>query len=502
MEQVDLVIKGGKVVSGGYTIDDGWISVSDGKVVAIGVGERWPEAKQIIDATGKYVLPGAVDPEQHPNRKLGMKRGLLSETRSALAGGITTSGFMAHSNTCSEHPVTLDENSTEEAIPNFMEVLPGVIDICKNNVMNDYFFVPIISAPKHAREIAELADKLGVTAFKFYLHCKGGSKVWDLWTPGPYHGSLEYDDDTIFRAMRNIAALGPPAILYIHCENYEIAHVFKEDLVAQGRKDPKAWADKSPTFVEAGHLRTYAYYAKMAGCPIINIHTTNPDVVEELKRVKADGTEVYGCTQPIYLTLDWDAGPTNVPLRSPEYFDLLWNAISDGTISLIQTDHYWVARSLEDVEKYGKKFPDGRWMEPGAYEFGFGPHAEFLLPTMLSEGVNRGRISIEKVVEVCCENTARRMGLYPKKGVIAPGSDADFAIVDLGRAETITRDMIVSALGWSYYEGWELTGWPVMIFLRGSLMMEWPDSGRREFVGNPIGKYTPAKQGHELYPIA
>ena len=120
---------------------------------------------------------------------------------------------------------------------------------------------------------------------------------------------------------------------------------------------------------------------------------------------------------------------------------------------------------------------------------------------MLSEGVNKGRISLEKVVEICCENTAKRTGLYPKKGVIMPGADADFAIVDIDRAETVKRDMIVSAFGWSYYEGWEFKGWPVMTILRGNIMMEWPDGQPRKFPGQPIGEYTPAKPGNENYPL-
>ena len=128
--------------------------------------------------------------------------------------------------------------------------------------------------------------------------------------------------------------------------------------------------------------------------------------------------------------------------------------------------------------------------------------AESLLPIMLSEGVNKGRISLERLVEVCCENPARQFGLYPKKGVIALGADADFAIVDLNKTLKLTRDHVFNSNGWSLWEGWEMKGWPVMTILRGNIMMEWPEGEpKRKVVGQPIGKYLARKPGHEMYPL-
>ena len=120
---------------------------------------------------------------------------------------------------------------------------------------------------------------------------------------------------------------------------------------------------------------------------------------------------------------------------------------------------------------------------------GFSSRGEAALPVML-DGVNRGRISLVRMVQVCCENTARIFGLYPKKGVIAPGSDADLVVVDLDRTVTVTNDMIHSSSGWTLWEGRQMKGWPVMTMLRGKVIAEWPDGGKRpEIVAKPFGRY-------------
>lgn len=134
---------------------------------------------------------------------------------------------------------------------------------------------------------------------------------------------------------------------------------------------------------------------------------------------------------------------------------------------------------------------------------GFPSRVESYLPVMLTEGVHQGRISLEKLVQLCCENSARIFGLYPKKGVISVGSDADLVIVDLQRAAKVTRDMIYSSAGWSIWEGKELKGWPVMTVLRGNVIMEWPEGAPRAkmLAEKPAGRYLPRKPGQELYPI-
>ena len=125
------------------------------------------------------------------------------------------------------------------------------------------------------------------------------------------------------------------------------------------------------------------------------------------------------------------------------------------------------------------------------------------MPVMLTEGVHKHRISLEKLVEICCENPARIFGIYPKKGTISVGSDADLVVVDLERAMRVRKDMIYSSAGWSIWEGQELKGWPVMTILRGRVIMEWPEGAPRAniMLDKPVGCYIPRKPGRQLYPI-
>ncbi len=495
---VDLVIRGGRIVTAGYITRAAWIAANGGKIVALGSNESWPEAKQTIDASGKYVLPGIVDPENHPGFPI--EEGLRPETAVAVAGGVTTTGMMAQSNQIRCGPYV--PLARVEDVPTFMEVYPEFIELGNRCSWVDYFLTPGMSTEEHAKEIPDLAEKYGVTSFKLYLHWKTGEHLLGMW-PGYMErvGAFYYDDGMIYRAMKNIAALGPPGLLLMHTENWEIARVLKEELIAQGRRDMAAWEDHSPAFCEAGHLRNYAYYAKVTGCPIYIMHTTTRETVEEIVKARAEGVNITAQCAPHYLLITKDKGCINVPLRSGDDFEMLWEALRTGVIDCIGSDYYWTTFTREEVRKL-RKFQESPEFNIWRTYAPFSGSAGFLLPVMLSEGVNKGRISLERLVEVCCENTARKFGLYPKKGAIAIGSDADFVIVDLNKSKTLTPDMVHSRVGWSIFEGWGLKGWPVMTILRGNVVMEWPEGEPEpKVVGEPIGQYLPRKPGHALYPL-
>ena len=507
--RVDLLIKGGNVIARGRTSKH-WIAVDGGKIVAIGSDGGWqPEAKTVVDATGKYVLPGVIDSEHHGSGALGDV--VLAETRAAISGGITTIGIEGHTVEFTKPPRSFPKR---EEVGTYMDILPNVLELERSNhILTDYFFTPGLSAWEHVKEMPALAEKYGITSFKLRLHTKPGEHVWDMWRTMKAQGMYYYDDGLVYAAMRNVAALGPPAILCLHCENWEIAYARRAELMALGRSDPAAWDDMSPAFCEAGHIRTYAYYAKVTGCPILIRHTTCPESFEEIRRAKADGVDITGNTNHCYFTFDKNTWRQNVPLRSSETFSAIWEAIKTGVINSISSDNIFRAMSLETIEKSEKEH--GPIAEVGArypYDIFKGPgeigrdsmagRAESMLPVMLSEGVNKGRISLARLVEVCCENPARIFGLYPRKGVIAVGSDADFTVVDLNKNLKLTRDHVFNSNGWSIWEGWQMKGWPVMTLLRGNIMMEWPEGEpKRRAVGEAIGKYLARKPGHALYPV-
>jgi len=506
---VDLIIRGGNAVVQGRVVRN-WIAVAGGKIVAIGNGDGcMPEANRVIDATGKYVLPGVIDNETHPSGATGEE--FVAETWAAIASGVTTIGIESSSIEFTRPPRTFPK--PEEIVP-FMDVLPNVKELETNHqILTDYFFTPIVSNFEQAREIPQLAEKHGITSFKLRLHTKAGEHIWDMWRTMRVQGMHYFHDGLIFMTMEKVAALGAPAVLGLHCENWEIAHVRRAELMAQGRTDPGAWGDMSPPFCEAGPIRNYAYYAKVTSCPILIRHTTCEESFDEIRKAKQEGVNITGNTNTHYLTIDKNIWRTNVPHRPKETFPKIWEAVRTGIIDTISSDNIFRAMTLATMQEWEKKNGPLSEVGPkypheifkGAGEIGresMAGRTEGLPLIILSEGVNKGRISLERFVEVCCENPARKFGLYPKKGVITVGADADFVIVDLNKTMKLTRDHVNNSNGWSIWEGWEIKGWPVMTILRGNIMMEWPEGEpRRRVVGKPIGRYLERHPGHALYPL-
>ena len=251
--------------------------------------------------------------------------------------------------------------------------------------------------------------------------------------------------------------------------------------MAAGRTDMGAWDDRSPAFTEAGHARTYLYYAKVAGCPIYIVHVTTQETIAEIEKAKAEGLTVYSEIGTHYLVLHKDAWKINVPLRDRATHETLWHALASGAIDCIGSDHVAHTRTRESMET------GNVWTTIS----GFPSRIEGMLPMMLSEGVNKGRITIERLAQVASENPARIFGLYPKKGAILPGADADLIVIDLKRRAKITKELLHTITPWSIYEGWEVTGWPVMTLVRGNVVMEWPDNEPRAKVTEAsVGQYV------------
>jgi len=337
----------------------------------------------------------------------------------------------------------------------------------------DYFLTPILGTDEHVAEIPYLAREHGISSFKLHLQMQG---PWKSSWP-----AYSFDDGSIYNVFAAVAKLGAPAIALLHCENWEIARVLQERLVATGRTDMGAWDDRSPAFTEAGHARTYLYYARIAGCPIYIVHATTAETFAEIEKARAEGLTVYSEIGTHYLVLHKDAWKINVPLRDRSTHETLWRALASGAIDCIGSDHVAHTRSRESMET------GNVWTTIS----GFPSRVEGMLPMMLSEGVNKGRLSIERLAQVASENPARIFGLYPRKGAIVPGADADLIVVDLKRRATITKQLLHTITPWSIYEGWDVTGWPVMTLVRGNIVMEWPENEPRAKVTEAsVGQYV------------
>ena len=216
--------------------------------------------------------------------------------------------------------------------------------------------------------------------------------------------------------------------------------------------------------------------------------------IAELVKARSEGIEIYGQTGPHYLSLNKDEGwKISVALRDKEAVEATWEAVADGTINTVGSDH--VTARGPRAEMSG----DGNVWKMAS---GFPSRVETSLPVMLSEGVNKDRISFSRLVELFCEIPARIYGIYPKKGTITVGSDGDLAIVDLKKKVKVTDAMMHTRPGWSVYAGKELTGWPVMTILRGQVVMEWKEGeAKSRITGVPNGKYLPRTPGRRYYPL-
>jgi dihydropyrimidinase/dihydroorotase len=464
----DLVFKNGLIVTPSGVIEGG-VAIVDGKIGAVGSAAFLPQAEREIDLSGKYLLPGVIDPECHLGSHRALADDFQTETRAAAAAGVTTWGMQLVSLAITG---AADQVKGPADIPSFTKAMPLFYQAARAAAI-DFFLTPIISTDEHVREIPYLASEHGISSFKLHLQMQGPWK--------PSWPAYFFDDGSVYSVFQSVAKLGAPALALLHCENWEIAQVLQKQLMDAGRTDMGAWDDRSPAFTEAGHARTYLYYARNAGCPIYVVHCTTKETVAEIERAKAEGLTVYSEIGTHYLVLHKDAWKINVPLRERSTHEALWQALASGAIDCIGSDHVAHTRSRESMET------GNVWTTIS----GFPSRVEGMLPMMLSEGVNKGRISIERLAQVASENPARIFGLYPKKGAIIPGADADLVVVDLKRRAQITKELLHTVTPWSIYEGWEVTGWPIMTLVRGNVVMEWPDDA-------PHAKVTDASPGQYL----
>ena len=322
----DLVCRNGLIVTPGGTIEGG-VAILDGKIAAVGTDGFLPAADRQIDLAGKYLLPGAIDPECHLGSHRRLADDFQTETRAAAATGVTTWGMQLVSLAITGGA---DKVKGPTDIPSFTKAMPLYYEAARSAAI-DFFLTPILGTDEHVGEIPYLAKEHGITSFKLHLQMQG---PWKSSWP-----AYAFDDGSIYATFESVAKLGAPAIALLHCENWEIARVLQQRLVDAGRTDMGAWDDRSPAFTEAGHARTYLYYARVAGCPIYVVHVTTKETIAEIERAKAEGLTVHSEIGTHYLVLHKDAWKINVPLRDRSTHEALWQALASGAIDCIGSDH-------------------------------------------------------------------------------------------------------------------------------------------------------------------
>jgi dihydropyrimidinase len=441
----DTIIRGGTVATASDTFQAD-VGIKDGVVAA--VGRDLGAARETIGATGLYVLPGGIDSHVHISQPSGpgimMADDFGSATLSAAFGGNTTI-----------LPFCLQEQgqSLREAVTAYHAKAEGQCHV-------DVSFHLIISDPTEqvlGQELPALVAD-GYTSFKVFMTYEG----------------LALTDLQILETMAVAKETG--ALMMIHAENYDMIRFLTAKLEKRGETAPYFHGKSRPIPVEREATHRAITLAELSEVPLVVVHVSNREAMEEIRRAQARGLAIKAETCPQYLVLtEEDMKGLNMegakyvcspPPRDHASQEACWEGLKTGVFTLFSSDH--CPFRYDDAQ--GKLAPKGRtsfrWVPNGI------PGVAARLPILFSEGVSKGRIDLNTFVAVTATNHAKTYGLYPRKGTIAVGSDADIAIWDPHKRMTISNANQHHGADYTPYEGIEITGWPVLTMLRGRIVVK------------------------------
>ncbi len=438
----DTIIANGTIATAVDTYNAD-IGISDGKISAIAASIPREQGKKTIDAKGKYVFPGGIDVHTHLDMPFGgttSSDDFATGTRAALYGGTTT---------LIDFAIQSKGQSLRTAFDTWMTKADGKAHC-------DYGFHCIITDLPDA-QIEEMGQMVreGVSTFKLFM---------------AYPGVLMLDDGSIFKALRATAKNG--GMVCMHAENGSAIDVIVQQALAEGKTAPKYHALTRPTTAEAEAVSRAIALAEMAGAPVYIVHLSCNDALEKVREARDRGLPVYAetCPQYLYLSLDnFDApgfeGAKYVftpPLREKWHQEKLWQGLKHDHLQVVSTDH--CPFCYKEQKEMGKgdftKIPNG------------GPGIEHRMSLVYSGGVATGRFSVNRFVELVSTTPAKLFGLYPRKGAIAVGSDADLVLFDPKRKHTISAKTHHMRVDYSMFEGITVTGMPDLVMSRGRVVVE------------------------------
>ncbi|MHC1762066.1 MAG: allantoinase AllB [Negativicutes bacterium] len=442
--KVDLIIKNVTVCTPGGFLPHSGVAVQNGKIVAIAQDAFLPESDKVIDGQGQHLIPGGVDPHVHfrdPSKN--ERETFFSGSMAAAAGGVTT--------VC-EHPISMPP-------PYSPEILKRRIEIADGQSVVDFAFFGAAGADK--LDQIPLVAQENIIAFKTFFHAppEGRDKEFE--------GLTMANDGYIFEGFKAVAATGK--ILAVHAENNDMISYNIKKFRAEGKTSGRDHALSRPPISEVDSVSKVLCYAKTLGTRVMLCHISTPEAAELVKQAKCAGMDVYLETCPHYLFLTDEEldkhGPfakCNPPLRDKERVEKMWDYINDGSVDIIGSDH---GPFLTDEKETGNK---DIFVAPAGF-----PGIDMRLSVMLT-GVKQGRVSLERVIELISTNPAKVYGLYPQKGAIQVGADADLVLVDLDATFVVDRQKSYSKSRdiARVYDGWTLNGVPAMTLVRGKVVME------------------------------
>jgi dihydropyrimidinase len=438
----DTIITNGRVVTASDTYASD-VAISNGKIAAIGQSLPRENATRVLDAAGKYVLPGGIDVHTHLDMPFGGTKSaddFETGTRAAAFGGTTT---------LIDFAIQYKGQTLRTAFDTWMQK-------ASSKAVCDYAFHCIITELADA-QLAEMNALVreGVTSFKLFM---------------AYPGVFMLDDGSIFKALRTTAKNG--GLVCMHAENGSAIDVIVQQALAEGKTAPKYHALTRPTTAEAEATARAIALAEMAGAPVYIVHLSCNDALEKVREARDRGLPVYAetCPQYLYLSLENFDVPDfegakyvfTPPLREKWHQEKLWNGLKRDHLQVVSTDH--CPFCFKEQKELGRgdftKIPNG------------GPGIEHRMSLIYSGGVAAGRFSVNRFVELVSTTPAKLFGLYPRKGTIAVGSDADLVIFDPQRKHTISAKTHHMRVDYSMFEGIEVTGMPDAVLSRGRVVVE------------------------------
>jgi dihydropyrimidinase len=433
---MSTVIRNGTIVTADLTYKAD-IRIEGGRIAEIGQNLSGEEE---LDATGCYVMPGGIDPHTHlemPFMGTYSSDDFESGTRAALAGGTTM--------------------VVDFALPSPGQGLLDAIQMWDNKSTRancDYSFHMAITwwSEQVFNEMETVVKERGINTFKHFM---------------AYKGALMVNDDEMFASFRRCAELG--ALPLVHAENGDVVADLQQKLLAEGNDGPEGHAYSRPPEVEGEATNRAIMIADMAGVPLYVVHTSCEESHEAIRRARMNGKRVWGEPLIQHLTLDeseyfnkdWDHSARRVmspPFRNKKHQDSLWAGLQSGSLSVVATDH---CAFTTEQKRYGvgdfTKIPNGTG------------GLEDRIPMLWTHGVNTGRLTPEEFVAVTSTNIAKILNIYPKKGAILVGADADIVVLDPEKEKTISASSQQSAIDYNVFEGQQVKGLPRYVLTRGKV---------------------------------
>lgn len=445
MTTVDAVIVDSHIISPQGMIDKN-IIIDEGKIV--GYSNDVPSCDHKINGNGLVSIPGVIDTHVHYGVYSPIDKAAVTESHAAAVGGVTTMMRMLR-------------------LPNsFEDSLNAQLDASANNHYIDYAIHASIFNIQQIEQM-DYCIKKGITSFKLYMNL--GSDVGHVYMdlePG-YSGlredKVEVNSEIVQKVVEKASALGCPVL--VHAEDYADCSCGIKTAKEKNKDGLSAWSESRSPNSEAKSIKTISKFARDCGCTIYFVHIGSKIAMQQIQEERKNGTKIFVETCPHYLTLSYEKqdgflAKVMPPIRTTNDVVHIWKSIDEGNIDTIGTDH--VANQLK-LKLHGNNVWDALAGFPGIGT---------MLPILLSEGINKDKITFDKLIQLTSGNAAKIFGMSPQKGSLEKNSDADITMIDLKKEKKVSNETFGGFSDYFVYDGWTLKGWPVKTILRGEIISE------------------------------